>query len=98
MPDPVRPLRSMRFRGRSYIALVLTPEAPVFNLLADLDAWTRRSAGFFLGKPVVLDLSALVLSKDAVAHLVAELQMREIASWASKALSRPRSGPSCRRC
>jgi septum site-determining protein MinC len=78
MSDPARPRRSMRFRGRSYIAFVLTPEAPVFDWLADLDAWTRRSAGFFVGKPVVLDLSSVELSKDAVAHLVAELQTRDI--------------------
>src|SRR5262249_33351194 len=78
MSDPARPRRSMRFRGRSYIAFVLTPEAPVFDWLADLDAWTRRSAGFFVGKPVVLDLAAVELSKDAVAHLVAELQNRDI--------------------
>jgi septum site-determining protein MinC len=68
----------MRFRGRSYIAFVLTPEAPVFDWLADLDAWTKRSAGFFVGKPVVLDLSTVALSRDAIAHLVAELQAREI--------------------
>src|SRR5215468_3809353 len=78
MTDPVRQPRSMRFRGRSYIAFVLTPEAPIFDWLADLDAWTRRSAGFFVGKPVVLDLSAVNLSKDAIAHLVAELQTRDI--------------------
>src|SRR5215470_17502922 len=76
--DPIRQPRSMRFRGRSYIAFVLTPEAPIFDWLADLDAWTRRSAGFFVGKPVVLDLSAVNLSKDAIAHLVAELQTRDI--------------------
>ena len=67
----------MRFRGRSYIAFVLTPEAPIFDWLADLDAWTRRSTGFFVGKPVVLDLSAVNLSKDAIAHLVAELLERK---------------------
>ena len=78
MTDPVRQPRSMRFRGRSYIAFVLTPEAPIFDWLADLDAWTRRSTGFFVGKPVVLDLSAVNLSKDAIAHLVAELQTRDI--------------------
>jgi septum site-determining protein MinC len=78
MSDPTRPRRPMRFRGRSYIAFVLTPEAPVFDWLVDLDAWTRRSAGFFVGKPVVLDLSAVELSRDAVAHLVAELQNRDI--------------------
>ena len=78
MLDPVRPIRSMRFRERSYIAFVFTPEMPVSDWLVDLDAWTRRSAGFFIGKPVVLDLSAVALSKDAVADLVAELQKREI--------------------
>ncbi|HKA72073.1 MAG TPA: septum site-determining protein MinC, partial [Xanthobacteraceae bacterium] len=31
-----------------------------------------------VGKPVVLDLSAVNLSKDAIAHLVAELQTRDI--------------------
>lgn len=78
MSDPVRPRRSMRFRGRSYIAFVLTPEPPIFEWLADLDAWIARSAGFFIGKPVVLDLSAVTLSKAAIAHLLAELQTREI--------------------
>jgi len=68
----------MRFRGPSYIAFVLTPEAPIFDWLADLDAWIARSAGFFVGKPVVLDVAGLSLSKDAIAHLIAELQTREI--------------------
>jgi septum site-determining protein MinC len=78
MSDPIRPRRSMRFRGRSYIAFVLTPEPPIFEWLADLDAWIARSAGFFIGKPVVLDLAAVTLSKAAIAHLLAELQTREI--------------------
>jgi len=78
MSDSVPPRRSMRFRGRSYIAFVLTPEPPIFEWLADLDAWIERSAGFFIGKPVVLDLSAVQLSKSATAHLLAELQNREI--------------------
>lgn len=78
MPDPVRSVHLMFVRGRSYIAFVLTPEAPVLAWLAALDAWTRRSGGFFVGKPVVLDLSTVVLSKDAIAQLVAELQTRDI--------------------
>ena len=93
MADPVRPRRSMRFRGRSYIAFVLTPEAPVFDWLADLDAWTRRSAGFFVGKPVVLDLSGIALSKDAVAHLVAELQTREIRIMGLEGVNAAELGP-----
>src|SRR5262245_8834264 len=93
MSDPVRPLRSMRFRGRSYIAFVLSPEAPVFDWLADLDAWTKRSAGFFVGKPVVLDLSTVALSRDAIAHLVAELQEREIRIMGIEGVNPAEVGP-----
>ena len=93
MQDPVRPLRSMLFRGRSYLAFVLTPEVPVFDWLAALDEWTRRSAGFFLGKPVVLDLSGLVVSKDAVAHLVAELQRRQIRIMGIEGVNPAEIGP-----
>jgi septum site-determining protein MinC len=93
MPDPVRTVRSMRFRGRSYLAFVLTPEVPVFNWLTALDEWTRRSTGFFLGKPVVLDLSGLVVSKDAIAHLVAELQRREILIMGIEGVNPAEIGP-----
>jgi septum site-determining protein MinC len=93
MTEPVSPRRSMRFRGRSYIAFVLTPEAPIFDWLADLDAWTRRSAGFFVGKPVVLDLSGVRLSKDAVAHLVAELQTRDIRIMGIEGINPSEAGP-----
>lgn len=37
-----------------------------------------RSPGFFVGKPVVLDLSAVELSQSAIAHLVASLEQRDI--------------------
>jgi len=78
MSDQARPRKSMRFRGRSYMAFVLTPEAPIFEWLSDLDAWIATSAGFFVGKPVVLDLSAVALSTSAISHLIGELQIRDI--------------------
>ena len=68
----------MRFRGRSYVAFALAPEPPVADWLAEIDAWIRSSAGFFVGRPVVLDLAALSLSPAAVAHLVSELEARDI--------------------
>jgi septum site-determining protein MinC len=52
----------MRFRGRSYMAFALTPEPPIADWLSELDAWIRSSAGFFVGRPVVLDLAAVTLS------------------------------------
>jgi septum site-determining protein MinC len=78
MPDPLRPSRSIRAHARSYSVLALTPEPPILGWLADLDAWIGRSPGFFVGKPMVLDLSAIALSKAAVSHLVQELQTRDI--------------------
>lgn len=93
MPDAVQSLRSMRICGRSYVAYVLTPGVPVFDWLSDLDTWTRRSAGFFVGKPVVLDLSAVVLSKTAIVHLVTELQARDIRIMGIEGVDQADIGP-----
>src|SRR5262249_49710856 len=68
----------MRFRGRSYMAFALAPEAPIADWLNELDTWIRSSAGFFVGRPVVLDLSGVKLSGAAVAHLVKELESRDV--------------------
>jgi len=68
----------MRFRGRSYMAFALTPEPPIVDWLAELDAWIRSSAGFFVGRPVVLDLAAVTLTPSAIAHLIDELASRSI--------------------
>lgn len=68
----------MRFIGRSYMAYVLTPEAPIADWLAELDAWLARSPGFFTGRAIVLDLSALDLNAAGIAHLSLSLEMRNI--------------------
>jgi septum site-determining protein MinC len=64
----------MRFRGRSYLAFVLAPEPPIADWLAALEKSVHSSAGFFLGRPAVLDLSAVELSQSAIAHLVSQLE------------------------
>jgi septum site-determining protein MinC len=68
----------MRFRGRSYMAFVLTPEPPIVEWLAELDEWIKSSAGYFVGRPVVVNLSGLTLSGAGIAHLVSELTGRDI--------------------
>jgi len=68
----------MRFRGRSYMAFVLTPEPPIADWLSELDAWIKSSAGYFVGRPVVVNLSAAALSGNGAAHLVSELSARDI--------------------
>jgi septum site-determining protein MinC len=64
----------LRFRGRSYLAFVLAPEPPIADWLAELEKSVRNSAGFFLGRPAVLDLAAVELSNSAIAHLVSQLE------------------------
>ena len=72
------PQQSIRFRGRSFLAFALSPEPPIADWLAELDKWTRSSAGFFAGKPVILDLAAVSLSESAIAHLIDQLSERGI--------------------
>ena len=74
--EPQRQL--LRFRGRSFVAFVFAPSVPIMGWLEELDATLARSPGFFAGRPVVLDLSALDLSQSAIAHLIASLGERNI--------------------
>src|ERR1041384_939034 len=75
----VEPNRQLvRLRGRSYLAFVLSPVGAIMEWLEDIDATLSRSPGFFLGKPVVLDLSTVDLSGSAITHLVMSLEKRSI--------------------
>jgi septum site-determining protein MinC len=74
--QPTRQL--VRMRGRSYVAFVFCPVVPIAGWLDEIDATLARSPGFFVGKPVVLDLSAVDLSQAAIAHLVSSLEQRNI--------------------
>jgi septum site-determining protein MinC len=70
--------QQVRLRGRSYVAFLFCPVVPIVGWLEEIDATLARSPGFFVGKPVVLDLSAVDLSQSAIAHLVASLENRNI--------------------
>jgi septum site-determining protein MinC len=74
--EPTRP--AVRLRGRSYVAFVFAPSVPIVEWLSDIDATLSRSPGFFVGKPVVLDLSAVDLSPPAISHLLLSLEKRSI--------------------
>jgi septum site-determining protein MinC len=70
--------QSLKFRARTYTAFVFTPRAPIADWLMDLDATLERSKSFFTGHAVALDLSAVRLSPNGIAHLVGSLEERNI--------------------
>src|ERR1700722_5942390 len=74
LPKP----KPIRMRGRSYVAFVFYPVVPIMGWLEEVDATLRQSPGFFAGKPVVLDLSALDLTENAIAQLVANFEQRNL--------------------
>jgi septum site-determining protein MinC len=70
--------KPIRMRGRSYVAFVFSPVVPIIDWLEEVDATLRQSPGFFAGKPVVLDLSAVDLSEHAIAQLVTNFEQRNL--------------------
>jgi septum site-determining protein MinC len=68
----------VRLRGRSYVAFVFAPSVPIVDWLSEIDETLARSPGFFVGKPVVLDLSAVDISRPAISHLLLSLEKRNI--------------------
>ena len=70
--------RPIRLKGRSFLALVLSPELPFDNWLARLDDLASRSTGFFLGRPIVLDVEGLEISQEQLKELIGELGERSV--------------------
>lgn len=70
--------RPIRLKGRSFLALSLTPELPFNEWLAGLDDLAARSAGFFLRKPAVLNLEGLDIDRAQLRGLVEELSKRNV--------------------
>lgn len=70
--------RPIRLKGRSFLALALTPELPLVDWLARLDDLAARSAGFFLRRPVVLDVDGLDIDRGELRGLVDQLGQRNV--------------------
>ncbi|MGK9051091.1 septum site-determining protein MinC [Neorhizobium petrolearium] len=70
--------RSIRIKGRSFLAVVLSPDLPFDDWLVRLDDLASRSAGFFLGRPVVLDVTDLPIDRAQLKDLVGELAKRNV--------------------
>jgi septum site-determining protein MinC len=78
MVAAAHPSRSFQLRGRTFLAFVLKPEMPIGRWIAEADTWLSRSPGFFTGKPVVVDVSKLLLTKTKMVKLIADLGARGV--------------------
>ncbi|MEC5289188.1 septum site-determining protein MinC [Aurantimonas sp. C2-6-R+9] len=70
--------RPIRLKGRSFLALVLAPELPFDAWLTRLDDLAARSTGFFLGRPIVLDVEGLDIDQPQLKELIGELGERSV--------------------
>src|SRR5690606_14205530 len=70
--------RSIRIKGRSFLAVVLSPDMPLDDWLTRLDDLASRSAGFFLGRPVVLDVTDLQIDRAQLKELLAAFAERNV--------------------
>jgi septum site-determining protein MinC len=78
MTDVLTQPRPIRLKGRSFLALALTPELPFEDWLVRLDDLAARSAGFFLRRPVVLDVEGLDVDRSELRELVSQLNARNV--------------------
>lgn len=78
MTDVLTQPRPIRLKGRSFLALALTPELPLEDWLVRLDDLAARSAGFFLRRPVVLDVDGLAVDRAELRALVEQLSARNV--------------------
>lgn len=78
MTDVLTQPRPIRLKGRSFLALALSPELPFEDWLARLDDLASRSAGFFLRRPVVLDVDGLDIDRSQLQELVDQLGKRNV--------------------
>ena len=60
------------------MALIVAPEPPFDAWLAALDQQMQRSAGFFVDRPVVVNLTALAETDDDPAMVLAALEARDL--------------------
>lgn len=78
MTEVLTDTKPIRLKGRSFLALVLSPEPPFDDWLARLDDLAARSAGFFLRRPIVLDVDGLDIDGAALRSLIGQLKERHV--------------------
>ena len=70
--------QSLRLKGRSFLALVLSPEAPLPGWFRELDTLIQGSPGFFVARPIILDAAGIKVDSDGLREIVEAMRARDI--------------------
>ena len=87
----VQPQESIRLRGRSFMAFVLTPSLPIRQWLVQLDKWEQE---FTVGRPIILDLAGAAVGVSEITQLIKDLAARGIRIMALEGADANQLGPS----
>jgi septum site-determining protein MinC len=87
------PAQNLKFRARSLLAFVLEPVQPFAEWFTALDTWLTRSPGFFLAKPVILEMAGLELTLKEYRDLLGDLARRHIRVMGVENIRRGLVGP-----
>jgi len=78
MTEVLTDTQPIRLKGRSFLALTLSPEPPFDLWLQRFDDLVTRSAGFFLQRPVVLDVAGSEIGREDLRGLIDQLGSRDV--------------------
>ena len=78
MTEVLTDTQPIRLKGRSFLALVLSPELPFEDWLVRLDSLASQSAGFFLRRPIVLNVEGLEIDGKELRDLLSKLGERDV--------------------
>ncbi|WP_306146387.1 MULTISPECIES: septum site-determining protein MinC [unclassified Roseibium] len=83
----------MKFKGKSFIAIVLSPEPPYQDWFNEIDRIIARTPGFFIDRPIVLDVRGTKIPIEDLETVLDGLSERSIRVFGIDGISGTRLKP-----
>jgi septum site-determining protein MinC len=83
----------MKFKGKSFIAIVLSPEPPYEDWFKEIDRIIARTPGFFIDRPIVLDVRGTKIPIEDLEMLLEGLNERSVRVFGIDGISGTRLKP-----
>lgn len=83
----------MKFKGKSFIAIVLSPEPPYEDWFKEIDRIVARTPGFFIDRPIVLDVRGTKIPIEDLEMVLNGLSERSVRVFGVDGVSGTRLKP-----